>query len=123
MNNQEAKLILQAYRPNGQDASDPFFAEALEQVHRDPELKKWFEEETIINSRIQARLQTAIPFPPSLKSELLALQKTVQPVSWWFQPMKLAAVALILASLGAILLLIPQRPPLPERIGNPIRHT
>ena len=29
MNHQEAKLILQAYHPDGQDASDPFFAEAL----------------------------------------------------------------------------------------------
>lgn len=110
MNNQEAKLILQAYRPNGQDASDPFFAEALEQVQRDPELKKWFEEETVLNSRIQTRLQGAIPVPPGLKSELLALQKTAPPIPWWFQPMKLAAVGLALAALGAILLLIPQRP-------------
>src|SRR5258706_136048 len=40
MNNQEAKLILQAYRCGGQDASDPLFAEALEQARRDPELAK-----------------------------------------------------------------------------------
>jgi hypothetical protein len=110
MNNQEAKLILQAYRPNGQDASDPFFADALEQVQRDPELKKWFADETVLNGRIQTRLQAAIPVPPGLKSDLLALRKTVRPAPWWFQPMKLAAVALVLASLGAILLLVPQRP-------------
>lgn len=109
MNNQEAKLVLQGYRPNGPDAADPFFAEALEQVRRDPELQKWFNEETVLNSRIQTRLQVAIPVPPNLKSELLALQKTVRPTPWWLQPMQLAAVALILASLGAILLLIPQR--------------
>jgi hypothetical protein len=41
---------------------------------------------------------------------LLALRKTVRPVPWWLQPMKLAAAALVLAALGAILLLIPQRP-------------
>jgi hypothetical protein len=110
MNNQEAKLILQAYRPNGRDASDPYFTEALEQVQRDPELKKWFTEETILNGRIQARLQAAIPVPPGLKSDLLALRKTVRLAPWWLQPMKLAAVVLILASLGAIVLLIPQRP-------------
>ncbi len=28
MNIQEANLILQAYRPGGQDAADPMFAEA-----------------------------------------------------------------------------------------------
>ena len=110
MNNQEAKLILQAYRPNGQDASDPFFAEALEQVRRDPELAKWFAAENSLNSRIQTRLQAAVPIPTGLKSELLALQKTVRPMPWWLQPIKLAAVGLALAALGAILLLIPERP-------------
>jgi hypothetical protein len=109
MNNQEAKLILQAYRPNGQDASDPFFTEALEQVRRDPELEKWFAEENGLNTRIQTRIQAAIPVPPALKSDLLALRKTVYSTPWWLQPMKLAAIALFLASLGAILLMIPQR--------------
>jgi len=109
MNNQEAKLILQAYRPNGQDASDPFFAEALEQARRDPDLKKWFEEETMLNGRIQGRLQAAVPVPPGLKLELLALRKTVRLAPWWLQPTKLAAVALVLVSLGTILLLMPQR--------------
>ena len=110
MNNQEAKLILQAYRPNGQDASDPFFGEALEQSQRDPELQKWFAEEMALNSRLQTRLEGAIPIPPGLKSDLLALQKTVRPTPWWFQPMKLAAAAVILVSLGAIFLLLPQKP-------------
>jgi uncharacterized membrane protein YbaN (DUF454 family) len=110
MNNQEAKLILQAYRPNGPDASDPFFAEALEHARRDPELAKWFAEESSLNGRIQTRLQVAIPIPSGLKSELLALQKMVRPIPWWAQPMKLAAVGLALAALGAILLLIPERP-------------
>ncbi|HEV2452955.1 MAG TPA: hypothetical protein VGY98_01755 [Verrucomicrobiae bacterium] len=109
MNNQEAKLILQAYRPNGQDAADPFFAEALEQVRLDPELQKWLGEETVLNSRIQKRLETAIPIPAGLKSELLALRKTVSPTPWWLQPMKLAAIGLVFAALGSLLLLIPQR--------------
>ena len=110
MNNQEAKLILQAYRPNGQDASVPFFAEALEQSRRDPELQKWFAEEMVLNSRLQTRLESAIPIPPRLKSDLLALRKTVRLVPWWSQPMKLAAAAVILLSLGAIFLLLPRNP-------------
>ena len=110
MNNQEAKLILQAYRANGEDASDPFFAEALAQVRQDPELQKWFAEEMAFNARLQTRLDAAIPIPAGLKSNLLALRKTAPPPApWWLQPMKLAAVTLILAALGAILLLIPQR--------------
>jgi len=109
MNNQEAKLILQAYRSNGQDASDPFFADVLEQARRDPELQKWFAEEILLNTRLQVRLEAAIPVPSGLKANLLALRKTIRPVPWWFRPMNLAAAAVILLSLGIVLLLLPQK--------------
>src|SRR6266404_463381 len=106
MNNQEAKLILQAYRPGGEDASDPLFAEALEQARRDPELQKWLAEQTSLEARLQARLQTAIPVPRGLKSDLLALRKISRPAPWWFQPVKLAAaaVAMLLLGLGVFFL-------------------
>jgi hypothetical protein len=111
MNNQEAKLILQAYRPGGQDALDPLFAEALEQARRDPELQKWFTEEIALDARIQASLQIAVPIPPGLKSNLLALGKTVRPVPWWFQPLKLTAAAAVLLVLGlAVFFLLPRKP-------------
>jgi hypothetical protein len=112
MNNQEAKLILQAYRCGGQDASDPLFAEALEQARLDPELQKWFAEENALDARIQASLQTAVPVPRELKSNLLALGKIIRPAPWrWFQPMKLAAAAAGLLLLGlAAFLFLPQKP-------------
>lgn len=111
MNNQEAQLILKAYRCGGQDASDPLFAEALEQVRRDPELQKWFAEEHALDARIQASLQTAVPIPRGLKSNLLALRKIDRPAPWWwFQPMKLAAAAAVLLFLGlAAFFLLPQK--------------
>jgi hypothetical protein len=111
MNNQEARLILQAYRPGGEDASDPLFAEALEQARRDPELQKWFAEQNALDARLQARLETAIPIPRGLKSDLLALRKISRPAPWWFQPMKLAITAAAALLLGlAVLLMLPQRP-------------
>ena len=111
MNNQEARLILQAYRPGGEDASDPLFAEALEQARRDPELQKWFAEQNALDARLQTRLETAIPVPRGLKSDLLALRKISRPASWWFQPMKLAITAAAALLLGvAVLLMLPQRP-------------
>lgn len=112
MNNQEARLILQAYRCGGQDASDPLFAEALEQARRDPELQKWFAEENALDARIQTSLQTAVPVPHELKSNLLALGKVIRPAPWrWFQPMKLAAAAAVLLLLGlAVFLFLPQKP-------------
>ena len=98
MNNQEAKLILQAYHPGGRDASDPLFAEALEQARRDPELQKWFADEQALDSRIQSKLRTAVLVPRDLKSNLLALRKINRPVPWWFQPMKLAAAAAVVSA-------------------------
>src|SRR5271168_992124 len=109
MNNQEAKLILQAYRPGGRDASDPLFAEALEQARRDPELQKWFIEEQALDSQIQSKLRPAVAVPRHLKSNLLALRKITRPVPWWFQPMKLAAAAAVVLLLGlSAYLLLPQ---------------
>jgi hypothetical protein len=111
MNNQEARMILQAYRCGGQDASDPLFAEALEQARRDPELQRWFAEEDALDARIQASLQTAVPVPRELKSNLLALGKVIRPTPWrWFQPMKFAAAAAVLLLLGlAAFLFLPQK--------------
>ena len=112
MNNQEARLILQAYRCGGQDASDPLFAEALEQAKRDPELQKWFAEEHALDASIQARLETAMPIPRGLKSDLLALQKISRPEPWWwFSPMKFAAAAAMILLLGlAAFIFLPQKP-------------
>lgn len=113
MNNQEAKLILQAYRPGGEDASDPLFAEALEQARLDPELQKWLAEENALEARLQARLEAAIPVPRRLKSDLLALQKISRQSpwwSWWFHPMKLAPATAVVLLLGlAALFLFPQK--------------
>jgi hypothetical protein len=74
MNNQEAKLILQAYRPGTQDASDPAFAEALEQVWRNPELHEWFSDQCAYDARIHDKLKEAIAIPADLKVRLLALR-------------------------------------------------
>jgi hypothetical protein len=88
------------------------FAEALEQARRDPELQKWFAEENALDARIQASLQTAVPVPRELKSNLLALGKIIRPAPWrWFQPLKLAGAAAVLLLLGlAAFLFLPQKP-------------
>ena len=110
MNNQEAQLILQAYRPGGQDASDPLFAEALERAQRDPALQKWLAEENALDARVREKLQTAIPIPPELKSNLLAQRKIVRLAPWYFQPVKLAAAAAVVLLLGlAASRLLPQK--------------
>jgi len=103
MNNQEAKFILAAYRPGGQDASDPLFAEALEQVRRDPELATWFEAEQHFDAAMSEKLKGE-PVPPELRSNVLAAGKIVRP-SHWLRPrawMAAAAAFLILLAAGSL---------------------
>jgi len=104
MNNQEAKLILQAYRLGGQDAANPQFHEALEQLKRDPELADWFAQERAIETRVQAKIREAMKPPAHLKADLLTQGRIVRPRAWWQQPKWLAAAAsvAVLGIVGAV---------------------
>jgi len=103
MNNEEAKLILQAYRPGGQDANDPRFREALEQAQRDPELARWFANEQALDSRISAKVKASSATPAHLKSQLLAQTKIIRSVVWWRrQPVMRLAMAACLALLVTV---------------------
>ncbi len=65
MNREEAKSVLVACRPNGQDANDARFAEALALVERDAELRAWFAAEQAADRAIAAKLKAA-PLPDGL---------------------------------------------------------
>ncbi len=102
MDNEQAKFILRAYRPGGQDAQDPMFAEALEQARRDPELGRWFAQETALDAAIGERAR-AIRVPSDLKAAILAGHKIIQPVRWWQRRIHpAAAAATVLLTLGLI---------------------
>lgn len=74
MNNEQAKLILQAYRSGGEDANDPFFSEALEQARLDPALRIWFAEQQAFDARMHRALQSIIP-PAELRGMIVVTQK------------------------------------------------
>jgi hypothetical protein len=84
MNRDEAKLILQAYRPGDKDAGDPYFAEALALAQKDPELNAWFAEQQAFDARIIGGLHQ-VRVPSRLKAEILAQNKTerVSVFGWW----------------------------------------
>jgi hypothetical protein len=69
--NQDVKLVLSSYRPNGADARDAFFEEALEQAKRDPELMEWFVKQRVFDDVIVSKLRTIEP-PAGLNLEILA---------------------------------------------------
>jgi hypothetical protein len=103
MNNQEAKFILGAYRPDGRDASDPAFLAALAQAERDPQLRAWFEAQRRFDTAMVEKLQTIGP-PRGLREAILAGgQASAAPAKrrWRISPGWLAAAAAIV--LGATL--------------------
>lgn len=96
MNEQEARLILQAYRPGAQDEGDPYFAEALRETARNPELASWLAEEQAFDQAMTTHLE-AVPAPFGLKTRILA--QTGSPVRSWKSRWMIglaAAVALLL---------------------------
>ena len=77
MDNQTAREILSAYRPGGEDATDPLFREALAQCERDPEMRIWFAEQRNFDERVTSALQN-IHAPESGKHSILALSHIEQ---------------------------------------------
>jgi hypothetical protein len=69
--NETARFLLNAYRPNGADAQDPVFRDALEQAARDPELGAWFTEQRGFDSMIAEKLSGIEP-PATLRFAILA---------------------------------------------------
>ncbi len=101
MNNDEAKFILQAYRPGGGDAQDALFAQALEQAQRDPALAAWFERERGHDAAMAAKLRMIAP-PAELRTAILAGAKiTPRRSARWLMPAWIglaASVAVILTA-------------------------
>lgn len=70
MDNQTAKEILGAYRPDGRDARDDVFQEALEQCQRDPSMRDWLAEQCQFDAAVTAAM-ASIAVPQEGKQRLL----------------------------------------------------
>jgi len=111
MNNEEAKFILQGYRPNGTDAGDAAFHAALEQVKVDPALREWFARQQAFDAAVSAKLN-AVPAPAGLREAILAGGRVTEPHqssrAWWRQPVWVAAAAGIAVAFATGLALWPK---------------
>lgn len=96
MNNQEAKFILSAYRPSGEDASGAQFEAALQQVSRDPGLARWFADQRAVDAATSEAV-CSIPIPPDLRGNILAGAKISSRRFSLVQPQWLAMAAAILS--------------------------
>jgi len=99
MDKNEAKLLLQACRPNGQDDALPVFAEALAMVERDPELKAWWKAQQAFDRAVSAKLKE-VPLPSDLRATILAGRKIEQMTPRFHLPYWLAAAAMVMLSIG-----------------------
>ena len=104
MDNREAKFMLSAYRPGGQDANDPRFAEALEQVHRDPILQHWFDESVVFDAAMTQKL-SATPVPSDLRESILTGAKVTHAphLKDRWRKWAIAAAVVLSATLGALI--------------------
>jgi len=96
MNNEEAKFILQGYRPNGRDATDATFCAALAQARLDAGLAQWLAEARGFDAAISAKFSEVAP-PAGLREAILAGGRLTAPAAtapgWWRSPAVLAAAA------------------------------
>lgn len=72
MNHQEAKFILQCFRPDGADAHDADFAEALALAAEDRALGEWLAEERSSDAAFAQALHGVV-IPDELRSDILAI--------------------------------------------------
>ncbi len=103
MNNDEAKFILSAYRPGGEDAADARFTDAVAQAERDPELATWFKSELQFDAAIADALD-GVPPPRDLRAKILAGGEVSRPRAWSGRRtvFALAAGIVLLAALATI---------------------
>lgn len=96
MTNDEAKFILNAYRPNGSDAADATFGAPLAQAKNDAALGAWFNWQQSFDRAMTAKLGE-VQAPAGLREAILAGAKFSQPEtmqrSWWRHPALLATAA------------------------------
>ncbi len=97
--NDEARLLFSAYRPNGQDTSDPTFAPALEAAKNDPSLAQWLAEQQEFDRAVAERLR-AVVVPADLKAKILAGAKVSRRRSWWAAPRVWALAAMLALFFG-----------------------
>jgi len=104
MDKQQAKLVLQALRPNDPDSTQPAFAEALALAESDPELKAWWEAQQQFDHKVSAKLKE-VPIPEDLRATIMAGRKIEKfsptpSFSFWLAA---AALVAILCAAGSLM--------------------
>jgi len=119
MKNEDAKFILRAYRPDGRDSADPYFAPALAQARLDPTLREWFARELAADAAIAGALQS-VKVPAHLRQSILAGARVSRRPEWWRRPalLAIAAAFAVLLALASFFTFAPARELPTERFAQ-----
>lgn len=102
MTSNEARLILCACRPGGQDDHEPQVAAALELLRQDPELARSHEHERAVDQVICGKLEQVL-VPARLKAEILVITANdVVDFRVGWRAWGMAAVAALVVILGVL---------------------
>ncbi len=74
MDKEHAKFILQSYRPDGADASNPDFTEALQFVAEDRDLALWLAQERAHDAMFAEALES-VDIPDGLRDEIFSVME------------------------------------------------
>jgi len=107
----EARFILSAFRPNGSDAGNAAFCDALRMAGEDPMLKTWFAQSRAHDEAVAAKLRQINP-PEGLREAILAGVRVSDPrgskgLGWGWIAGLAAAAALVI---GVFSIRAPARP-------------
>jgi hypothetical protein len=115
MTRDEAKIILQLYRPATADAEDPQITEALALAKQDSELARWLEKHCAWQNALREKFRQ-IEIPPGLKEQIISEQMSNSRAKERRE--KIAGVAAIAAIVVSLAILVSLYFPYREN-GNP----
>jgi hypothetical protein len=100
MTNEQAKQILQLYRPGTADTGDPEFAEALKLCESDAELKEWFASHCALYTALRSKFKK-IAVPEGLKEQIIAERQVHRPTPVWQKTVLLAGACAALVMMAS----------------------
>ena len=102
MTKEQAKQILQLYRPGTGDAADPEFAGALELCQRDSELKEWLDNHCAVYAALRSKFKH-IAVPEGLKEQIIAERPVHRTPVWQKSVLLAGAVAALVLLISGLL--------------------
>ena len=112
MRSDEAKFILSAFRPRGEDAGEPQMTRALIQAGRDPELLRWLDEAREFDLSIASKLEESMPVPAELRTNIIIGAQVSKSAKRSLRLILIGTAAAVVLLVGSFGLLLPSAEPL-----------